>query len=169
MLLKILFPRKVILISMRIKIGIGILILGMIILLFLVWPRRINLDLKGIEFTQDNKTKTENVSIKINGQINNKYFGDREFIGRIYCEAIDLNGESFNLLFDKTNKAYLSSTNENGDSLDYGEIFGNETMGELVIVKDDEILVFPAKNRDLAEATAMKFFKAEYEYHFNGQ
>jgi hypothetical protein len=47
----------------------------------------------------------------------------REFHGRIYCDAIGLNGEYFNLLFDETNKSYLSIMKENGDISDYGEIF----------------------------------------------
>jgi hypothetical protein len=159
------------LIAMKIKISISILILilCLFIFLFLVWPRYINLELKGIEFTQDNKTNAENISIKISGQINNKYFGIREFTGQIYCEAVNLKGEYFNLLFDKTNKSYLSITKENGESFDYGEIFGNETMDELVIVKGDNIFVFPAMNRDAAEKTAAKYFKNEYNYHFNGQ
>ncbi len=154
---------------MKIKIGISTLILGLIVFLFLVWPRQVNLDLKGIEFTQDDKTNAESVSIIINGHINNRYFGVRKFTGRIYCEAIDLNGEVFNLLFDKTNKSYLSIRKENGESFDYGEIFGNETMDELVLVRGDNILVFPAKNRDAAEKTAIEYFKLEYNYHFNGQ
>lgn len=154
---------------MKIKMSIGILTLCLFIFLFFVWPRHVNFDLKGIEFTQENKTSAENVSIKINGQINNKYFGVREFTGRIYCEAIDLNGEYFKLLFDKTNKSYLSIRKENGETFEYGEIFGNETMDQLVIVKGDSILVFPAKNRDIAEKTATKYFIDEYNYHFNGQ
>lgn len=154
---------------MKIKIGIIILILGLIVFLFLVWPRQVNLDLNGIEFTQDDKANTENVSIKINGHINNKYFGVRKFTGSIYCEAIELEGESLNLLFDKTNKSYLSIRKENGELFDYGEIFCNETMDELVIVKGDNILVFPAKNRDVAEKTATKYFMNEYNYYFNGQ
>jgi len=152
---------------MKIKIGISLLILGLIIFLFLIWPRQVNLDLKGIEFTQDDKINAENISIKINGHINNQYFGVREFTGRIYCEAINLNGEFFNLLFDKTNKSYLSITKENGESFEYGEIFGNETMDELVIVNGGNILVFPAKNRDVAEETATKYFIDEYNYHLS--
>ena len=154
---------------MKIKIGISILILGLIVFLFLVWPRQVNYDLSGIEFTQDDKANTENVSIKINGQINNKYFGVRKFTGSVYCEAINLNGEHFYLLFDKTNKSYLFIRKENGESFDYGEIFSNKTMDELVIVKGDNILVFPAKNREVAEKTATKYFEDEYNYHFNGQ
>lgn len=42
-------------------------------------------------------------------------------------------------------------------------------MEEIVITKDDTILVFPADNRSEAEAAAAKYFIEEYNYHFNGQ
>jgi hypothetical protein len=154
---------------MKLKLIIGVLFLCLIVFLFLLWPRQVNYDSEGIKYKQSDNSFAGNVSIKIDGQINKKYFGAREFQGRIYCDAIGLNGEYFNLLFDETNKSYLSVMKENGDTTEYGEIFSNKTMDELVVVKGDNILVFPAMTRDIAEATATKFFKAEYEYHFNDQ
>ena len=144
---------------MKLKLIIGVLFLCLIVFLFLLWPRQVNYDSEGIKYNQSDNSFTDNVSIKIDGQINKKYFGVREFQGRIYCDAIGLNGEYFNLLFDENNKSYLSIMKENGDTTEYGEIFSNKTMDELVVVKGDNILVFPAKNRDIAEATATKFFK----------
>lgn len=152
---------------MKIKIGAIILILGLIAFLFLFWPRHIDIEIKGIEFTQEDKTNAEIISIKINGQINNQFWGESKFIGKIYCKKINLNGEVFNLSFNKTNKSYLSVRKENGESVDYGEIFSNKTMDELVIVKGDNVLVFPAKNRDAAEEIAKRYFKNEYNYFFN--
>lgn len=40
-------------------------------------------------------------------------------------------------------------------------------MDELVIVKGDDILVFPSKNREVAEKIATKYFSIEYNNHFN--
>jgi|GEM_PF-3391855 len=154
---------------MKLKLIIGVLFLCLIVFLFLLWPRQVNYNLEGIKYKQSDNSFADNVSIRIDGQINKKYFGVREFQGRIYCDAIGLNGKYFNLLFDETNKSYLSVMKENGDTTEYGEIFSNKTMDELVVVKGDNILVFPAKTRDIAEATATKFFKAEYKYHFNDQ
>lgn len=148
------------------KITISTLILCLIVFLFLIWPRQINLNLTGIEYTQNNKSEVNNVSIKIDGQINNKFWGVREFKGRITCMAIDLNGEYFNLLFEDSNKSYLSITNNRGETVNYGEIFANVNMDELVIVKGDNIFVFPANNLEVAEKIANKYFLFEYNNHF---
>lgn len=63
-----------------------------------------------MQYIQLNKSVADSISIKIDGQINNNFWGKREFNGRIYCDAINLNGEYFNLIFDDSNKAYLSIT-----------------------------------------------------------
>ncbi|MEL7654466.1 MAG: hypothetical protein AAGU75_01010 [Bacillota bacterium] len=149
------------------KIIIGLFVLCLIVFLFLVWPRQVNLVLKGIEYIQLNTSVADSISIKIDGQINNKFLGKREFNGRIYCDAINLNGEYFNLIFDDSNKAYLSITQKSGEAINYGEIFANKNMDELVIVKGDDILVFPSKNREVAEKIANKYFSIEYNNHFN--
>lgn len=146
---------------------IVLLALCLFVFLFLIWLRQVNLDLKGTEYIQLDESASDNVSIKIDGQINNKFFGAREFNGRIYCDAIDLNGEYFNLRFDDSNKSYLSTTKESGNVVNYGEIFTNKNMDELVIDKGDDILVFPSKNRKAAEEIANKYFSTEYNNHFN--
>lgn len=149
------------------KIIIGLLVLCLTVFLFLDWPRQVNLNLEGIEYTQLNKSTAENISIKINGQINNQFLGVRGFIGQIYCEAIDLNGEYFNLLFDDSNKSYLSIRKKSGEVINYGEIFANKNMNEIVIVRGDDILVFPSKNQKIAEKISNKYFLIEYNNHFN--
>ncbi len=148
------------------RIIIGLIVLCLIVFLFLVWPRQVNFNMKGIEYTQLNKSTAENITIKINGQINNRFFGVRKFTGRIYCEALDLDGEYFNLLFDDSNKSYLSIIKESGETVNYGEIFSNKNMNELVIVSGDDILVFPSKNREIAEKISNKYFLIEYDNHF---
>jgi hypothetical protein len=143
---------------MKLKIIIGILFLGLIVYLFLALPRQVSLEMKGIAFSQTDPAYTEDVSIKIDGQINNLYFGARGFTGQIYCKAIGLDGEYFNLLFDDTNKSYLSVPQKTGKPIEYGEIFADEKMDELVIVKGDNIFVFPSENREAAKKTADEYF-----------
>ena len=147
--------------AMKFKITIGILSLGLIVYLFLALPRQVSLEMKGIAFSQDDPAYTTVVSIKIDGQINNRYFGARGFTGKIYCEAIGLDGEYFNILFDDTNKSYLSVPQKPGKTAEYGEIFAGKKMDELVIVKGDIIFVFPSANRESAEKTADEYFAKE--------
>lgn len=154
---------------MKIKVILCILIFCLAVYLFLAWPRPVNLDLKGTAYSQSDPAYTENVSIKINGQINNQYFGARGFTGQIYCEAIGLNGEYLKLAFDETNKSYLSVVQKNKGVVDYGEIFASNKMDTLVIVQGEEICVFPSANRKDAKKVAEKYFSEEQRYHFGNK
>lgn len=142
-------------------------ILSFTVISYLIWPRQVNLGFNGIKYTQLDKSIVDNVTLKIEGQINNRYIGVRKFNGSIYCDEIELNGEHVSLVFDDSNKSYLSIANKSGDAANYGEIFTNKDMSELVIVQGDEILVFPSKNRVNAEKIANKYFSIEYKNHFN--
>jgi hypothetical protein len=151
---------------MRIKTIVALLVFGLVAYLFLAWPRHVNFDLKGIQYTQTDKSIGDNVSVQIDGQIHNKFFGVYKFNGRIYCEAIDLNGEYFNLIFEDSNKSYLSIRNENEELISYGEIFADRNMKELVLVNGDDVLVFPSNTREEAEEIANRHFMNEYNNYF---
>lgn len=79
---------------------------------------------------------------------------------------LSMNGEYFKLLFEDSNKSYLSITNNRGETVNYGEIFANVNMDELIIVKGDNAFVFPANNLEVAEKIANKYFSIEYNNHF---
>lgn len=96
-----------------------------------------------IAYSQTDPAYTEDISIKIDGQINNLYLGTRGFTGQIYCTAVGLDGEYFNILFDDTNKSYLSILQRSGKAVNYGEIFADK------------------KIREAAEKTANKYFAGE--------
>ena len=68
--------------------------------------------------------------------------------------------------FDESNKSYLSIIKEKGKTADYGEIFANKNMDEIVITQGNFIFVFPSENRKNAEALADKYFLEEYKNHF---
>ena len=153
-------------VSSKKKIVISVLILCFAGYLFIAWPRQVNVELEGIEYTQLDESTSNKISIRIEGYVNNKYIGTRQFNGKIYCEAMDLNGASFNLLFDESNKSYLSIIKEKGKTADYGEIFANKDMNEIVIFQGDSFYVFPSESRKDAEALADKYFLVEYTNHF---
>lgn len=148
---------------------IRILILCLIVYLFLAWPRPVNLALEGTAYSQSDPEYAENISIKIKGQINNRYFGTRGFTGEINCEAIGLDGEYLNLEFDETDKSYLSVREKNGEMSEYGEIFADRKMDKLVITKENKIYVFPSANRKDAKKIAEEYFSEEYRYHFGDE
>jgi len=154
-------------------IGIIIIAATLLVYSYITWPRHIQIELKGIEYSQEDKNYSKKILIQIDGTMKKKLNGNRTFIGNFTLDnsTLAFADEKFILSFDVTNSASLSVSYGEGLN-DYGDMFANEDMSEIVIFtstnksEDGHILAVPAEDRETAENLALKYTNKEYEFYF---
>ena len=152
-------------------------IVGMYV--YLTWPHKIQQEMNGIEYSQEDKTLCQPVSVKIDGTMKQDLTGNRIFTGTIELLKTDLllPDQKLTLSFDKVDWSNLSFRDLEGKYFDYGEMFADEEMSKVVIVEPDtgqtagtskagSILAFPAEDRAEAETVTRSYFQQEKIYHF---
>lgn len=151
------------------------------IYLSITWPKPVQFEMKGIEYSQAEKDFCKTVKIKVEGTTKREMTVGRVFTGTIAVEGSDVSlpTDQMMLSFGKTDWTELTFRNLDGQFFDYGELFADPDMKSIVIVEpyggkpgdgrpegepgDNKILVFPARDRADAEKTAKAYFQKQRE------